>query len=104
MSANEQSDGVLFPLVDGRRSTQTIGVLAFDLSDPFCTPIMRGIQGSLHGAGYLPLIVDAAAQRTSCRGDTAHLQPRRSRLRRQHSAASRLSLSLRLGLPSHMLH
>ncbi len=46
-----------------RRSTQTIGVLAFDLSDPFCTPIMRGIQGSLHPAGYLPLIVDAQAQR-----------------------------------------
>jgi len=46
-----------------RRSTETIGVLAFDLSDPFCTPIMRGIQGSLHPAGYLPLIVDAQAQR-----------------------------------------
>lgn len=46
-----------------RRSTQTIGVLAFDLSDPFCTPIMRGIQGSLRSAGYLPLIVDAQAQR-----------------------------------------
>ncbi len=46
-----------------RRSTQTIGVLAFDLSDPFCTPILRGIQGSLHPAGYLPLIVDAQAQR-----------------------------------------
>jgi DNA-binding LacI/PurR family transcriptional regulator len=46
-----------------RRSTETIGVLAFDLSDPFCTPIMRGIQGSLHSAGYLPLIVDAQAQR-----------------------------------------
>jgi len=46
-----------------RRSTQTIGVLAFDLSDPFCTPIMRGIQGSLHSAGYLPLMVDAQAQR-----------------------------------------
>lgn len=46
-----------------RRSTQTIGVLAFDLSDPFCTPIMRGIQGSLREAGYLPLIVDAQAQR-----------------------------------------
>ena len=46
-----------------RRSTQTIGVLAFDLSDPFCTPIMRGIQGSLRTAGYLPLIVDAQAQR-----------------------------------------
>lgn len=46
-----------------RRSTQTIGVLAFDLSDPFCSPIIRGIQGSLRAAGYLPLIVDAQAQR-----------------------------------------
>lgn len=46
-----------------RRSTQTIGVLTFDLSDPFCTPIMRGIQGTLRSAGYVPLIVDAQAQR-----------------------------------------
>jgi len=46
-----------------RRTTQTIGVLAFDLSDPFCTPILRGIQGGLRSAGYLPLIVDAQAQR-----------------------------------------
>jgi DNA-binding LacI/PurR family transcriptional regulator len=46
-----------------RRSTQTIGVLAFDLSDPFCTPIMRGIQGTLRAAGYLPLMIDAQAQR-----------------------------------------
>jgi len=45
-----------------RRTTQTIGVLAFDLSDPFCTPILRGIQGGLRSAGYLPLIVDAQAQ------------------------------------------
>jgi LacI family transcriptional regulator len=46
-----------------RRSTQTIGVLAFDLSDPFCTPITRGIQQGLGSAGYLPLMVDAQAQR-----------------------------------------
>ncbi len=46
-----------------RRSTQTIGVVAFDLSDPFCTPIIRGVQGGLRAAGYLPLIVDAQAQR-----------------------------------------
>jgi DNA-binding LacI/PurR family transcriptional regulator len=46
-----------------RRSTQTIGVLAFDLSDPFCTPILRGIQAGLRSADYLPLIVDAQAQR-----------------------------------------
>lgn len=46
-----------------RRSTQTIGVLAFDLSDPFCIPIMRGIQSRLHAVDYLPLVMDAQAQR-----------------------------------------
>ncbi len=46
-----------------RRSTQTIGILAFDLSDPFCIPIMRGIQDRLHAAGYLPLLMDAQTQR-----------------------------------------
>lgn len=46
-----------------RRSTQTIGILAFDLSDPFCVPIMRGIQEGLHASGYLPLIMDAQTQR-----------------------------------------
>lgn len=46
-----------------RRSTQTIGVLAFDLSDPFCIPIMRGIQTCLHAVDYLPLVMDAQAQR-----------------------------------------
>lgn len=46
-----------------RRSTQTIGILAFDLSDPFCIPIMRGIQDELHAAGYLPLLMDAQTER-----------------------------------------
>ncbi|HET6170569.1 MAG TPA: LacI family DNA-binding transcriptional regulator [Terracidiphilus sp.] len=47
-----------------RRSTQTIGILAFDLSDPFCVPILRGIHEGLHDAGYLPLMVDAQTERT----------------------------------------
>jgi len=46
-----------------RRSTQTIGVLAFDLSDPFCVPIMRGIQLGLQPVDYLPLVMDAQTQR-----------------------------------------
>jgi len=46
-----------------RRSTQTIGILAFDLSDPFCVPIMRGIQEGVDAAGYLPLLMDAQTQR-----------------------------------------
>ncbi len=46
-----------------RRHTQTIGVLAYDLSDPFCIPIVRGIQAGLQPAEYLPLLMDAQTQR-----------------------------------------
>jgi LacI family transcriptional regulator len=46
-----------------RRHSQTIGVLAYDLSDPFCIPIMRGIQAGLEPASYLPLVMDAQTQR-----------------------------------------
>ncbi|MGB6828028.1 MAG: LacI family DNA-binding transcriptional regulator [Terracidiphilus sp.] len=45
------------------RSSQTIGVLAFDLSDPFCIPVVRGIQAGLYPAHYLPLLIDAQTQR-----------------------------------------
>lgn len=45
------------------RHTQTVGILAFDLSDPFCVPIMRGIQETLHAANYLPLLMDAQSER-----------------------------------------
>jgi DNA-binding LacI/PurR family transcriptional regulator len=46
-----------------RRRSQTIGVLAFDLSDPFCAPIVRGIHAGLQPAGYVPLLMDAQTQR-----------------------------------------
>jgi DNA-binding LacI/PurR family transcriptional regulator len=46
-----------------RRRSQTIGVLAFDLSDPFCTLIVRGIQLGLQPASYVPLLMDAQTHR-----------------------------------------
>jgi LacI family transcriptional regulator len=46
-----------------RRRSQTIGVLAYDLSDPFCIPIVRGIQAGLEPASYLPLVMDAQTRR-----------------------------------------
>jgi len=46
-----------------RRRSQTVAVLAYDLSDPFCIPIMHGIQAGLQPANYMPLIVDAQTQR-----------------------------------------
>ena len=46
-----------------RRSTQTIGIVAFDLSDPFCIPVVRGIQAKLQESGYFPLLMDVQTQR-----------------------------------------
>jgi DNA-binding LacI/PurR family transcriptional regulator len=46
-----------------RQRSQTIAVLAYDLSDPFCIPIVHGIQAGLQPANYLPLLVDAQTQR-----------------------------------------
>jgi DNA-binding LacI/PurR family transcriptional regulator len=47
-----------------RRRSQTIGVLAYDLSDPYCIPVVRGIQAGLQPATYLPLLMDAQTQRS----------------------------------------
>ncbi len=46
-----------------RRRSQTIGVLAYDLSDPFCIPIVQGIQTGLQPDNYLPLLMDAQTHR-----------------------------------------
>jgi len=46
-----------------RRRSQTIGVLAYDLSDPYCIPVVRGIQEGLQPASYLPLLMDARTER-----------------------------------------
>jgi len=43
--------------------SQTIGVLAYDLSDPYCMPIAAGIQAGLEPAQYLPLLMDARSRR-----------------------------------------
>lgn len=46
-----------------RRRSQTIAVLAYDLSDPFCIPIVHGIQAGLQPVDYMPLLVDAQTKR-----------------------------------------
>jgi len=46
-----------------QRRSQTIGVLAYDLMDPFCAPVVRGIEAGLSPAGYLPLLMDAQTER-----------------------------------------
>lgn len=46
-----------------KRRSQTIGIMVFDLSDPFCTLILRGIEQTLDTTTYLPIIMDAHNQR-----------------------------------------
>jgi len=44
------------------RRSHSIGVMLFDLTDPFCTPILRGIENALYPLGYLPIFSDAHNQ------------------------------------------
>jgi LacI family transcriptional regulator len=39
--------------------TNTVGVIVFDMSDPFCTLILRGIDKQLQPRGFLPVVMDA---------------------------------------------
>src|ERR1700687_204232 len=45
------------------KRTNSVGVMFFDITDPFCTPILRGIENSLYQASYLPLMADSHNQR-----------------------------------------
>ncbi len=46
-----------------RRRSHTIGVLVFDISDPFCMSLLRGIEQTLYSTPYLPIIMDANNRR-----------------------------------------
>jgi DNA-binding LacI/PurR family transcriptional regulator len=46
-----------------KRRSHTIGIIVSDLSDPFCTLILRGIEQTLDTTNYLPIIMDAHNQR-----------------------------------------
>jgi LacI family transcriptional regulator len=45
------------------KRSQSIGVMLFDVTDPFCTPILRGIENALYPLAYLPIFTDAHNQR-----------------------------------------
>jgi LacI family transcriptional regulator len=50
------------------RRSHTVGVMIFDISDPFCTLILRGIEKTLHPTDYLPIIMDANNERKQFEG------------------------------------
>jgi LacI family transcriptional regulator len=45
------------------KRTHSMGVMFFDITDPFCTLILRGIENSLYQASYVPIFADAHNQR-----------------------------------------
>jgi LacI family transcriptional regulator len=42
----------------------TLGVMVLDLTDPFCMPILRGIENTLYRLSYVPVLTDAHNDRT----------------------------------------
>jgi LacI family transcriptional regulator len=59
------------------RRTHTVGVMIFDISDPFCTLILRGIERTLHATPYLPIMMDAHNDRKQFEGYLEMLMERR---------------------------
>jgi LacI family transcriptional regulator len=45
------------------KRNHTVGVMVFDITDPYCTPILRGIENSLYQASYLQILADAHNER-----------------------------------------
>src|SRR5437660_11686099 len=46
------------------RRSQTVGVMIFDITDPFCTPVLRGIENALYQSSYVPIFADAHNQKS----------------------------------------
>jgi len=44
--------------------SHTVGVMVFDITDPYCTPILRGIENALYQESYLPILTDVQNERT----------------------------------------
>jgi LacI family transcriptional regulator len=45
------------------KRTNSVGLMFFDITDPFCTPILQGIENSLFQSSYVPILADAHNQR-----------------------------------------
>jgi LacI family transcriptional regulator len=45
------------------RRSHTVGVMVFDMTDPFCTLILRGIENTLYQSSYLPILTDVHNER-----------------------------------------
>jgi len=46
------------------RRSHTVGVMVFDMTDPYCTLVLRGIENTLYESSFLPILTDVHNQRT----------------------------------------
>ena len=46
------------------KRSNTVGVMVFDMADPYCTLVLRGIENSLYQASYLPILTDVHNERS----------------------------------------
>src|SRR5437763_13971442 len=46
------------------KRSHTVGVMVFDMTDPYCTRILRGIENSLYQSNFLPLLTDVHNERS----------------------------------------
>jgi LacI family transcriptional regulator len=44
--------------------SHTVGVMVFDMTDPYCTLVLRGIENSLYQSSYLPILTDVHNDRS----------------------------------------
>lgn len=46
------------------RRSHTVGVMVFDMTDPYCTLVLRGIENALYQASFLPILTDVHNERS----------------------------------------
>ena len=46
------------------RPSHTVGVMVFDMTDPYCTLVLRGIENTLFQSSYLPILTDVHNERS----------------------------------------
>jgi len=54
----------LFARTLRNQRTHTVGVMVFDMTDPYCMPILRGIESALYQASFLPILTDVHNERS----------------------------------------
>ncbi|HEY2544497.1 MAG TPA: LacI family DNA-binding transcriptional regulator [Candidatus Acidoferrum sp.] len=45
------------------KRSHSVGLVFVDITDPFCTPVLRGIENALYQSSYVPIFADAHNQR-----------------------------------------